>query len=57
MASRPLRCLAMAIAEDVGVLADYDGATHRGHAMLIEPSGFAALEQNMVFVCVVMPQN
>ena len=28
MAARPLRCLAMAIKEDVGELADYDGAKH-----------------------------
>jgi hypothetical protein len=33
MAARPLRCLAMAIREDVGDLADYDGcATKPSHA-------------------------
>jgi len=50
MAARPLRCLAMAIREDVGDLADYDGPSHPAHAKLLDPTKFIDLEQNMVFV-------
>lgn len=50
MAARPLRCLAMAIREDVGDLADYDGPNHPAHTRLLDPTSFINLEQNMVFV-------
>ena len=50
MASRPLRCLAMAIKEDVGDLADYDGSSHPAHKKLLDPTKFVDLEQGMVFV-------
>jgi Ca2+-transporting ATPase len=50
MAARPLRCLAMAIREDVGDLADYDGPSHPAHEKLKDPSTFINLEQNLVFV-------
>merc|ERR1712070_314835 len=50
MAARPLRCLAMAIKEDVGELSDYDGPSHRAQKLLATPSKFAALESEMIFV-------
>mmetsp|Transcript_2136 Transcript_2136/g.6512 ORF Transcript_2136/g.6512 Transcript_2136/m.6512 type:complete len:1024 (-) Transcript_2136:24-3095(-) len=50
MAARPLRCLAMAVREDVGALADYDGPTHKAHASLTDPSKFVELEKDLVFV-------
>jgi len=50
MAARPLRCLAMAIREDVGDLADYDGDHHAAHHKLVDPSTFVNLEQEMLFV-------
>jgi len=50
MAARPLRCLAMAIREDVGDLADYDGPHHPAHSKLTNPATFIELEQGMVFV-------
>jgi len=50
MAARPLRCLAMAIREDVGDLADYDGEHHASHSKLLDPSTFINLEQNLVFI-------
>jgi len=50
MAARPLRCLAMAVREDVGDLADYDGPSHAAHPKLVDPSTFVNLEQDMVFV-------
>jgi Ca2+-transporting ATPase len=53
MAARPLRCLAMAIVEDVGALGEYDGPSHPGHKQLINPTTFASLEQNMTFVGIV----
>lgn len=45
MAARPLRCLAMAIGEDVGDLSDYDGPHHAAHKKLIDPTHFAELEK------------
>jgi len=50
MAARPLRCLAMAIGEDMGELAHYDGPSHPAHKQLTDPSKFAELEKNLVFV-------
>ncbi|KAL1521948.1 hypothetical protein AB1Y20_021595 [Prymnesium parvum] len=50
MAARPLRCLAMAIGEELGDLADYDGPSHPSHKKLTDPSTFIELEQNLVFV-------
>jgi Ca2+-transporting ATPase len=50
MAARPLRCLAMAIREDVGELGDYDGDSHKAHSKLLNPATFIDLEKNMVFV-------
>ena len=50
MAARPLRCLAMAIKEDVGDLADYDGEHHKSHHKLLDPTTFVNLEQDLVFV-------
>ena len=50
MAARPLRCLAMAIREDVGDLSDYDGPSHVAHSKLLNPASFIELEQKMVFV-------
>ena len=49
MAARPLRCLAMAIGEDIGDLADYDGPSHPAHKKLTDPSKFIDLEQNLIF--------
>jgi len=40
----------MAIKEDCGPLADYDGPAHKAAKLLVDPTGFAALEQGMVFV-------
>jgi len=50
MAARPLRCLAMAICENVGNLATYDGPSHPSHKLLQDPAYFIKLESNMVFV-------
>ena len=50
MAARPLRTLAMAVKEDVGELADYDGPSHPAHKKLVDVSKFAAIEKDMVFV-------
>jgi len=50
MAARPLRCLAMAVREDVGALGDYDGPTHKAHSSLTDPSKFVDLEKDLVFV-------
>ena len=50
MAARPLRTLAMAIKEDVGDLADYDGPSHPSHKKLTDVSKFEAIEKDMVFV-------
>ena len=50
MAARPLRCLAMAIGEELGDLADYDGPSHPAHKKLTNPSKFADLEKDLVFV-------
>ena len=50
MAARPLRTLAMAVKEDVGELADYDGPSHPAHQKLADVSKFAAIEKDMVFV-------
>ena len=50
MAARPLRTLAMAIKEDVGDLADYDGPSHPSHKKLTDVNKFEAIEKDMVFV-------
>uniref|UniRef100_A0A7S0JJS8 P-type Ca(2+) transporter n=2 Tax=Calcidiscus leptoporus TaxID=127549 RepID=A0A7S0JJS8_9EUKA len=50
MASRPLRVLAMAIREDVGDLAEYDGPSHPANAQLTDLSNLVRLEREMVFV-------
>jgi len=50
MAARPLRTLAMAVKEDVGDLADYDGPSHPAHKKLTDVSKFEAIEKDMVFV-------
>ena len=50
MAARPLRCLAMAVREDLGALSDYDGPSHPAHRRLLDPATFVELEQAMVFV-------
>uniref|UniRef100_A0A7S4EYK7 P-type Ca(2+) transporter n=1 Tax=Chrysotila carterae TaxID=13221 RepID=A0A7S4EYK7_CHRCT len=54
MAARPLRVLAMAVKEELGVLADYDGAEgHPGTKMLLDPTSFSEIERDMVFAGVV----
>mmetsp|Transcript_9645 Transcript_9645/g.24917 ORF Transcript_9645/g.24917 Transcript_9645/m.24917 type:complete len:1066 (-) Transcript_9645:13-3210(-) len=50
MAARPLRCLALAVKDDVGELATYDGEAHPAHKKLLDPSTFVDLEQGMTFV-------
>jgi len=50
MAARPLRVLAMAIREDMGELADYDGPGHRAASQLTDMSKLKKLESEMVFV-------
>ena len=50
MAARPLRTLAMAVKEDVGELADYDGPAHPAHKKLTDVNKFEAIEKDMVFV-------
>ena len=50
MAARPLRVLAMAIKEDVGPLATYDGPAHPSQKLLTNPAKFGALEDDLVFV-------
>ena len=50
MAARPLRCLAMAIGEDIGDLSTYDGPDHTAHKRLIDTSKFADLEKDLIFV-------
>ena len=44
MAARPLRVLAMAVKEDVGPLATYDGPAHPSQKLLTNPAKFGALE-------------
>jgi Ca2+-transporting ATPase len=53
MAARPLRCLAMAIKEEVGDLSTYDGPSHKAHKALVDPSTFIELEKGLTFVGVV----
>ena len=50
MAARPLRVLAMAVKEDVGPLATYDGPAHPSQKLLTNPAKFGALEDDLVFV-------
>mmetsp|Transcript_48800 Transcript_48800/g.83839 ORF Transcript_48800/g.83839 Transcript_48800/m.83839 type:complete len:1098 (+) Transcript_48800:108-3401(+) len=56
MATRPLRCLALAVkeAEDLGALADLDleagGADAAAHPLLNDPKHFAGIEQGLTFV-------
>jgi len=50
MAARPLRCLAMAIKEELGDLADYDGEHHASHHKLLDPTTFINLEQGLTLV-------
>ena len=50
MAARPLRVLAMAIKEDVGPLATYDGPAHPSQKLLTNPAKFGELEDDLVFV-------
>ena len=50
MAARPLRVLAMAVKEDVGPLATYDGPAHPSQKLLTNPAKFGELEDDLVFV-------
>eukprot|EP00992_Anisonema_acinus_P015227 TRINITY_DN9670_c0_g1_i1.p1 TRINITY_DN9670_c0_g1~~TRINITY_DN9670_c0_g1_i1.p1 ORF type:complete len:1011 (-),score=260.37 TRINITY_DN9670_c0_g1_i1:115-3147(-) len=50
MARRPLRCLALAIRDDMGDLAGYDGPGHPAHAKLANPDAFDKVETDMTFV-------
>ena len=47
MAARPLRVLAMAVKEDVGPLATYDGPAHPSQKLLTNPAKFGALEDDL----------
>jgi len=58
MAEKALRCLALAHKADVGVLGNYDGTTsHPGHKLLQDPSKYASLESDLVFVGLVGLQD
>lgn len=51
LAGRALRLLACAVKTDLGDLADYDGTeAHRAHKRLADPSQYAALESDLVFL-------
>lgn len=52
LAGRALRLLAFAFKSDLGAdLADYDGSEkHRGHKRLADPSQYAAIESDLVFL-------
>mmetsp|Transcript_7445 Transcript_7445/g.12862 ORF Transcript_7445/g.12862 Transcript_7445/m.12862 type:complete len:1044 (+) Transcript_7445:87-3218(+) len=51
MAEAALRCLAIAIKTDLGVLSSYNNdSKHPGHALLLDPSKYSLLESELVFV-------
>jgi Ca2+-transporting ATPase len=53
LAKRGLRTLAICVKEDVGVLAGYNGPTHKAHALLENMDTYADLEKEPVLVGVV----
>jgi Ca2+-transporting ATPase len=53
MSSKALRCLAFAFKEDLGELCDYDGDTHPGHKILLEPANYELVESGLIFVSMV----
>ena len=52
MASGALRVLAFAIKDgaDLGELADYNGADHPAHKLLLDPTNYLSIESNLTFV-------
>ncbi|KAJ9505729.1 hypothetical protein QJQ45_012821 [Haematococcus lacustris] len=58
MAGNALRCLALAVKTELGPLAKYDGNSgHAGHRLLADPSQYAAIESDLVFVGLVGLQD
>jgi Ca2+-transporting ATPase len=53
MSTKALRCLAFAFKEDLGELCDYDGDTHPGHKILLEPANYELVESGLIFVSMV----
>lgn len=50
MASRALRCLALAYTDKLGPLDGYNGEKHRGHALLLDSSKYSSIESGLVLV-------
>lgn len=50
MTSKALRCLALAYKEDLVEFSGYDGEKHPAHNKLQDPSNYASIESNLIFV-------
>ena len=50
MAKQSLRCLAFASKTNLGGLAGYDGASHAGHKLLMDPGNYSQLESELVWL-------
>lgn len=50
MSSTALRCLGFACKEDLSDFATYDGEHHPAHKLLLDPSNYASIESDLIFV-------
>jgi magnesium-transporting ATPase (P-type) len=50
MSSSALRCLGFAYKTELDQFATYDGEEHPAHKLLLDPSNYASIESDLVFV-------
>jgi P-type Ca2+ transporter type 2C len=50
MSTRALRCLGFAYKTELDQFATYDGEEHPAHKLLLDPSNYASIESDLVFV-------
>ncbi|KAH7434126.1 hypothetical protein KP509_06G001000 [Ceratopteris richardii] len=53
MTSRALRCLALAYKQDLDEFNNYHGEQHPAHIRLQDPSGYRAIENDLIFVGII----
>lgn len=50
MSTNALRCLGFAYKDDISELSTYDGEDHPAHKLLLNPSNYASIESDLIFV-------
>lgn len=50
MSTNALRCLGFAFKDNLSEFATYDGEGHPAHSLLLDPSNYSAIENELIFV-------